>query len=150
MFEPLIWWVFCMFAWVVISWHVYMNSNKCYIACKVSYTWASKLDVFKWWWDNLIMWWHDRLQAGIVVACQAYVNHLTPVLMWIRVMILFVSFFVLPHVCCNEYGLVSCKPLSLYTQNREAVMRVPWPWIKAVIRSGGMGVSGWDREGGTP
>ena len=61
-----------------------------------------------------------------------------------------ISFPVLPHVFRKEYGLVSCKPLSWYTPKGEAVMMVPWPWIKASIRSGGMGVSGWDREGGTP
>ena len=67
------------------------------------------------------------MQAGIVEACQAYVDRLTPVSTWIKVMIPFVPFFVLPDVFCNEYGLVSCKPLSLCTPNRGAVMRVPWP-----------------------
>ena len=63
-------------------------------------------------------------------------NHLTPVSTWIKSR--YHPFpFVLPHVFCKEYGLVSCKPLSSYTPNREAVMRVPWPWIKS--QSSGQG-----------
>ena len=97
---------------------------------QASCKWASKFDVFIWWWDNLIMWWHDRLQDGIVEAWQFYINYLTPVLTWIKSCSRS-SPSVLPHVFCKEYGLVSCKPLSLYTPNRGAAMRVPWPWIKA-------------------
>ncbi len=32
----------------------------------------------------------------------------------------------------------------------EVVASPHGPGLKPVIRSGGMGVSGWDREGGTP
>ena len=58
--------------------------------------------------------------------------------------------FVLPHVFCQEYGLVSCKPLSSYTPNREALMRVPWPWIKASHPVRGHGCFRLGPRGGHP
>ena len=149
MFEPLIWLVFCVFSRVVFLmaclykhlWMLYFMQASC--------KWASKFDVFIWWWDNLIMWWHDRLQAGIVEACQFYINCLTLVLTWTK------SYsrsspFVPPHIFCKECSLVSCKPLSLYTPNRGAVMRVPWPWIKARHPVRGHGCFWLGSRGGHP
>ena len=107
------------------------------------------IDAFWWWWYNLIMWWHDRLQAGIVEACQFYINCLTPVLTWIKSCSCSSS-SMLPHVFCKEYGLVSCKPLSLYTPNRGAVMRVLWPWIKARHPVRGHGCFRLGPRGGHP
>ena len=58
--------------------------------------------------------------------------------------------FLLSHVFRKEYGLVSCNRFP----GTHQVERPGWgfhgPGLKPVIRLGGMGVSGWDREGGTP
>ena len=76
-------------------------------------------------WDGMRMGkmavlWHASLMPG----------YLTSVSSWNKSH--FHSFLpVLSHVFRKEYGLVSCKPFSWYTPNREAGMRVPWPWIKA-------------------
>ena len=57
---------------------------------------------------------------------------------------------VLPHVFRREYGLVSCKPFSWYTPNREAGMRAPWPWIKARHPIRGHGCFRLGPRGGHP
>ena len=57
---------------------------------------------------------------------------------------------VLPLVFRKEYGLVSCKPFSWYTPNREAGMRVPWPWIKANHPVRGHGCFRLGPRGGAP
>ena len=77
-------------------------------------------------------------------------NHLTPVLTWIKSCYHPFLLFVLPHVFCKEYGLVSCKPLSLYTPNRGTMMRVPWPWIKARHPVRGHGCFRLGPRGGHP
>jgi hypothetical protein len=73
----------CLLEWSSHGMFIYAFVE-CYISCKASCKWASKLDVFIRWWNNLIMWWHDRLHAGFVGACQFYINCLTPVLTWIE------------------------------------------------------------------
>ena len=62
----------------------------------------------------------------------------------------FISFPVLPHVFRKEYGLVSCKPLFWYTPKGEAVMMVPWPWIKASHPVRGHGCFRLGPRGGHP
>ena len=57
---------------------------------------------------------------------------------------------VLSHVFRKEYGLVSCKSFSWYTPNREAGMRVPWPWIKARHLVRGHGCFWLGPRGGHP
>ena len=149
MFEPLIWWVFCMFAWVAISWHVYMSIGNCYIACKVS---TSKLqNSMSIWWE--ITWSCGDMKGGKMVLLKhasLMPNHLTPMLTWIKSHYRSSPFCVLPHVFCKEYGLVGCKPLSLYTPNRGVVMRVPWPWIKAIHPVRGHGCFRLGPRGGHP
>ena len=61
-----------------------------------------------------------------------------------------ISFPVLPHVFRKEYGLVSCKPLFWYTPKGEAVMMVPWPWIKASHPVRGHGCFRLGPRGGHP
>ena len=64
----------------------------------------------------------------------------------------FLSYFfpVLQHVFRKEYGLVSCKPLFWYTTKGEAVMMVPWPWIKASHPVRGHGCFQLGPRGGHP
>ena len=148
MFEPLIWWVFCMFAWVASSWHVYRSVDNCYIACKVT---ASELQ------NSMCIWWEISWSCGdmrggkmvLLKHASLMPNHSTPVSTWIKSR--YRPFlFVIQHVFCKEYGLVSCKPLSSYTPNREAVMRVPWPWIKASHPVRGHGCFRLGPRGGHP
>ena len=69
-------------------------------------------------------------KMAVLKHASLMLNHLTQMSTWIKSHY-HPFLFVLPHVFCKGYGLVSCKPLSSYTPNRGAGMRVPWPWIKA-------------------
>ena len=69
---------------------------------------------------------------------------------WIKSRFRPFSLPVLPRVFRKGYGLVSCKPLSWYTPNREAMMRVPWPWIKASHPVRGHGCFRLGPRGGHP
>ena len=76
-------------------------------------------------------------------------DHLTSVSSWNKSH--FHSFLpVLSHVFRKEYGIVSCKSFSWYTPNREAGMRVPWPWIKARHPVRGHGCFRLGPRGGHP
>ena len=57
---------------------------------------------------------------------------------------------ILSDVFRKEYGIVSCKLFSWYTPNREAGMRVPWPWIKARHPVKGHGCFRLGPRGGHP
>ena len=57
---------------------------------------------------------------------------------------------VLPLVSLKGYGIVSCNRFPGTHQIERPGWGFHGPGLKPVIRSGGMGVSSWDREGGHP
>ena len=148
MFELLIWWVLLRVCIFVCSWHVYeqllnvifliynrkASFGKHYV---VGYIFAKPCVGMRM--GKMAVLWHASFMP----------DYLTSVSSWNKSH--FHSFLhVLSHVFRKEYGLVSCKSFSWYTPNREAGMRVPWPWIKACHSVRGHGCFRLGPRGGPP
>ena len=130
-------------------WHVDEHTDECPV------TWDDEASEFRksmsgWMWVCMAMCWHEDGYDGSVVACQSYAR--------------LCDFSVKPYRSSTYHFLpctTTCFPQGIWFSKLQTAFMVhtkeerPWWWVhgpglKPVIRSGGMGVFGWDREGGTP
>ena len=137
-----------MFCILLVSWHVEEHIDERYF---MQY-WGKwvRWSISGWMWVWMAMCWHEDGWDGSVVACQSHAG--------------LCDFSVKPYRSSTSHFLpctTTCFPQGIWFSKLQTAFLVhtkkerPWWWfhgpgLKPVIRSGGMGVSGWDREGGTP